>query len=175
MVCLIDPVGDVYACPFAIHEEFLAGNVRSKGGFHEVWKHSELFLKLRNPQNGGACNSCAFFDTCKGGCMAAKFFTGLALDGPDPECVVGYGEELLKNRKDKEREQPASSITDHSHRTTREGRPGKVSLTLSVRPGLDHPPVSACEENPLAGFAPGASSSSDPQSCGCGSGGCGTC
>ena len=28
VVCLIDPVGDVYACPFAIHDEFLAGNVR---------------------------------------------------------------------------------------------------------------------------------------------------
>ena len=28
VVCLIDPVGDVYACPFAIHENFLAGNVR---------------------------------------------------------------------------------------------------------------------------------------------------
>ncbi len=27
--------------------------------------------------------------------MAAKFFTGLPLDGPDPECVTGYGEELL--------------------------------------------------------------------------------
>ena len=24
--------------------------------------------------------------------MAAKFFTGLPLDGPDPECVQGYGE-----------------------------------------------------------------------------------
>ena len=33
VVCLIDPVGDVYACPFAIHENFLAGNVRSPGGF----------------------------------------------------------------------------------------------------------------------------------------------
>ncbi len=31
VVCLIDPVGDVYACPFAIHEQFLAGNVRSPG------------------------------------------------------------------------------------------------------------------------------------------------
>ena len=31
VVCLIDPVGDVYACPFAIHENFLAGNVRSPG------------------------------------------------------------------------------------------------------------------------------------------------
>ena len=28
VVCLIDPIGDVYACPFAIHDEFLAGNVR---------------------------------------------------------------------------------------------------------------------------------------------------
>jgi hypothetical protein len=29
--------------------------------------------------------------------MAAKFFTGLPLDGPDPECVGGAGEELLGN------------------------------------------------------------------------------
>ncbi len=27
--------------------------------------------------------------------MAAKFFTGLPLDGPDPECVQGYGETAL--------------------------------------------------------------------------------
>ena len=25
VVCLVDPVGDVYACPFAIHDQFLAG------------------------------------------------------------------------------------------------------------------------------------------------------
>ena len=31
VVCLIDPVGDVYACPFAIHDTFLAGNVRTAG------------------------------------------------------------------------------------------------------------------------------------------------
>jgi hypothetical protein len=27
--------------------------------------------------------------------MAAKFFTGLPLDGPDPECVKGHSEEAL--------------------------------------------------------------------------------
>jgi len=27
--------------------------------------------------------------------MAAKFFTGLPLDGPDPECVLGHGEQAL--------------------------------------------------------------------------------
>src|SRR6202000_366636 len=40
VVGLIAPVGDVYACPFAIHENFLAGNVRSAGGFEGVWKTS---------------------------------------------------------------------------------------------------------------------------------------
>ncbi|MER6877159.1 mycofactocin radical SAM maturase, partial [Amycolatopsis sp. NPDC000673] len=33
VVCLVDPVGDVYACPFAIHDTFLAGNIRGEGGF----------------------------------------------------------------------------------------------------------------------------------------------
>jgi hypothetical protein len=32
------------------------------------------------------------FDACRGGCMAAKFFTGMPLAGPDPECVLGHGE-----------------------------------------------------------------------------------
>ena len=32
VVCLIDPVGDVYACPFVMHDEFKAGNVREPGG-----------------------------------------------------------------------------------------------------------------------------------------------
>jgi len=27
--------------------------------------------------------------------MATKFFTGLPLDGPDPECVKGHGETAL--------------------------------------------------------------------------------
>jgi mycofactocin radical SAM maturase len=92
VVCLIDPLGDVYACPFVIHQEFLAGNVRDPGGFSRVWRNSELFRSLREPQSAGACASCGSFDACQGGCMAAKFFTGMPLDGPDPECVTGHGE-----------------------------------------------------------------------------------
>jgi mycofactocin radical SAM maturase len=95
VVCLIDPIGDVYACPFVIHDQFKAGSVREAGGFGQVWKHSELFLELREPQSAGACASCGSYDACQGGCMAAKFFTGLPLDGPDPECVVGNGERQL--------------------------------------------------------------------------------
>ncbi|MFF3158455.1 mycofactocin radical SAM maturase [Streptomyces sp. NPDC057910] len=139
VVCLIDPVGDVYACPFAIHDEFLAGNVREPGGFARVWRDSALFRRLREPQQGGACRSCAFYDSCKGGCMAAKFFTGLPLDGPDPECVQGYGEPLLAAR----RTVPKPS-GDHSHRT----RP--VDITLVRRADLDRPPAAPCAEHPLA-------------------------
>jgi mycofactocin biosynthetic radical S-adenosylmethionine protein MftC len=95
VVCLIDPVGDVYACPFVIHDEFRAGSVRDPGGFTAVWRASELFEELRRPQSAGACASCGSYDACQGGCMAAKFFTGLPLDGPDPECVNGHGEPLL--------------------------------------------------------------------------------
>ncbi len=95
VVCLIDPIGDVYACPFVIHDEFKAGNVRDPGGFARVWKQSDLFRSLREPQSAGACASCGAYDACQGGCMAAKFFTGLPLDGPDPECVGGDGEVAL--------------------------------------------------------------------------------
>ena len=55
--------------------------------------------------------------------MAAKFFTGLPLDGPDPECVLGHGEAALDRRS------------------------GEVP-----RPGADHSrvvPAKPCDENPL--------------------------
>jgi len=95
VVCLIDPVGDVYACPFVLHEQFKAGSVRDAGGFTQVWRSSDLFTSLREPGSAGACASCGSYDACQGGCMAAKFFTGLPLDGPDPECVQGHGEAAL--------------------------------------------------------------------------------
>ena len=115
VVCLIDPIGDVYACPFVIHDEFRAGNVRDPGGFAKVWKQSDLFTSLREPQSAGACASCGAFDACQGGCMAAKFFTGLPLDGPDPECVTGHGETQL---------------------ATLAATP--VAVSLKPRPAMDH-------------------------------------
>lgn len=142
VVCLIDPVGDVYACPFAIHDQFLAGNILSDGGFQQVWQHSELFTELRSPQTGGACSKCTFYDSCRGGCMAAKFFTGLPMDGPDPECVQGYGESALSA----DRTVPKSSV-DHSRTGERRTPRAPVPLKLMVRP-----PSRACDENPLAGM-----------------------
>lgn len=146
VVCLVDPVGDVYACPFAIHDRFHAGNVVADGGFATVWNESELFGQLREPTGGGACSSCAHYDACRGGCMAAKFFTGLPADGPDPECVQGYGEAALA---DAGRVVPRSSV-DHSRRSAprRSGgrKSGPVPLTLTTPPRR---PSRACDESPL--------------------------
>src|SRR3546814_503282 len=65
------------------------GNLLHDGGFQKVWQDSALFNELRSPQTGGACSSCQFFDSCRGGCMAAKFFPGLALDGDRKSVVQG--------------------------------------------------------------------------------------
>jgi mycofactocin biosynthetic radical S-adenosylmethionine protein MftC len=85
----------VYACPFVIHDHFKAGSVRDPGGFTTVWRDSEMFRELREPEAAGACTSCGSYDACQGGCMATKFFLGVPLSEPDPECVNGYGETLL--------------------------------------------------------------------------------
>jgi hypothetical protein len=70
--------------------------------------------------------------------MAAKFFTGLPLDGPDPECVRGFGEQALQAAAPAAVPRPAP---DHSHRR------GPVPVTIG------RPPGRACDENPLAGLA----------------------
>jgi mycofactocin biosynthetic radical S-adenosylmethionine protein MftC len=137
VVCLIDPVGDVYACPFAIHDSFLAGSVRQPGGFEAVWRDAPLFERLREPSAGGACRSCGHYDACRGGCMAAKFFTGLPLDGPDPECVRGHGEAALAEAGAGGLPLPRPAV-DHSR--------GPVPVTIGRRP-----PSRACDEHPLAG------------------------
>src|SRR6202000_2012830 len=85
VVCLIDPVDDVYACPFAIHDRFLAGNVLTDTGFgtgfDNVWKHAPLFRELREPQSAGACGSCGHYDSWRGGCLGAEVFSGAPVCG----------------------------------------------------------------------------------------------
>ncbi len=49
VVCLIDPVGDVYACPFAIADQFRAGNLLTDGGFSRVWQASRAVRRVALP------------------------------------------------------------------------------------------------------------------------------
>lgn len=76
--------------------------------------------------------------------MAAKFFTGLPLDGPDPECVQGHSATALAH--DRETPRPRA---DHS-RGKRIRQP--VPLTLSLRPPAGTPvapPARMCNESPV--------------------------
>ena len=66
--------------------------------------------------------------------MAAKFFTGLPMDGPDPECVQGYGAPALAAERDKPK--PSG---DHSRGSRR-----PVPLKL-----LTKPPARLCNESPV--------------------------
>ena len=92
IVCCVDPVGEVYACPFVLAPEFSGGNIRQPEGFAGIWRESPLFEHLREWQVGGTCQTCNAYDLCHGGCMAVKHFTGRSLDSPDPDCVFGNDE-----------------------------------------------------------------------------------
>lgn len=91
IVCGVDPVGDVYACPFALAPTFLAGNVREPGGFARLWREAPVFQRLRARETGGACRLCPAGEACQGGCLAVKHFTGRGADDPDPDCVFEGG------------------------------------------------------------------------------------
>ena len=81
--------------------------------------------------------------------MAAKFFTGLPLDGPDPECVAGHGAEALQAADRAAAPRPAA---DHSRR-------GPVPVTIGLgRCRYDRP---RRDENPLAGFPAGRAITED--------------
>jgi hypothetical protein len=93
--------------------------------------------------------------------MAAKFFTGLPLDGPDPECVQGYGEAALASAALSPGFPAPRSSVDHSHRTAPRAKGGPVPVTIAVR----RPPSHDCDESPLAGFVAGAAEKAG--GCGC--------
>jgi hypothetical protein len=87
--------------------------------------------------------------------MAAKFFTGLPLDGPDPECVRGYGETALASVSASPGLPVPRPSVDHSHRTAPRTAGAPVPVSIARR----RPPAHDCDESPLAGFgtpAPGA-------------------
>jgi mycofactocin radical SAM maturase len=87
IVCCVDPLGEVYACPFMLAPEFSGGNVRQPGGFAGVWHNAPLFAHLREWEVGGNCQACHAYAQCHGGCIAVKHFMGYALDDPDPDCI----------------------------------------------------------------------------------------
>jgi MoaA/NifB/PqqE/SkfB family radical SAM enzyme len=57
IVCCVDPVGEVYACPFLLAPEFSAGNVRQPGGFTGVWRTAPLFAHCATGRWAGVASN----------------------------------------------------------------------------------------------------------------------
>ncbi len=92
VVCLIDPVGDVYACPFAVHPTFRAGNLRDHEGLAQIWAESTTFQQLRASAGTRTSGSCQAFDVCRGGCMLPSSSPADAWTIPTPN-VLGHSVE----------------------------------------------------------------------------------
>ncbi len=85
--CFISSVGDVYPCGYL---PVLAGNIR-KQPFRDIWKNSEIFRKLRDPEElKGKCGICEYKNICSGCRARAYAATGNYLD-EEPYCVYSPG------------------------------------------------------------------------------------
>jgi radical SAM protein with 4Fe4S-binding SPASM domain len=80
--CCVLPDGDVHVCPYL---PVRAGSVRERP-FEDIWRDSEVFLKLRDRSAyGGSCGKCEHWEIC-GGCRARAYsYTGNYL-AEEPWC-----------------------------------------------------------------------------------------
>ncbi len=157
VVCLIDPIGDVYACPFAIHDEFLAGNVRCRrwirhglarlGTVRPPARAAErrgvlvvpVLRHLQGRLHGGEVLHRSAARRARPGVRA-----GLRRDGP-----------RRARRRPKQAEAERRPLAPH-HAAASAHRHGAGAGSPSRCGGKTSrsAPVSACAASPLAGFDP---------------------
>ncbi len=83
----ISHVGQVQPCGYL---EIDCGNVREKS-FAEIWKHSPVFLKLRDFKGyEGKCGQCEYVRVC-GGCRARAYESTGNYLAPEPLCTYEPG------------------------------------------------------------------------------------
>lgn len=84
---VIDPVGQVFACPF-LHQ-FLAGDLRRQS-LPEIWEQSEILNTFRHVDKAklkGKCHACHYAPTqCRGGCRASAYAVTGDIWAEDPLC-----------------------------------------------------------------------------------------
>ena len=141
VVCLIDPVGDVYACPFAIHDAFLAGNVRCPAASRRCGSTASCSPSCASRSPAAPARRASSTTPARAAAWRRSSSPGLPLDGPDPECVQGYGELALAGVS-APRSRAATTRTQRRRpRRARGAGRGPVPLTLSTPP-----PVKAARE-----------------------------
>ena len=93
VVCLIDPIGDVYACPFVLHDEFRAGCVRDPGGFTACGAESELFRVAARAAVGRGVRLVRLATTpARAAAWRRSSSPGCRSTVPTPSACTGHGE-----------------------------------------------------------------------------------
>ena len=143
VVCLVDPVGDVYACPFAIHDQFLAGNVPLASAASTRCGSTPSCSRAAQPADRRRVHEVLGLRLLPGRLHGREVLHRPAARRPGPGVREG------QRRRGRWRCGRRSS-QDHSHTGTVRNAP--VPLTLLTR----RPPDKACDENPLAGLRAGS-------------------
>jgi len=84
----LEPNGDMFPCVFFPHEDAMRVGNLFKDDFEKVWRHSELFWKIRDKDKlAKYCGNCKYRYTC-GGCRARAYNYFRDILAPDPGCVI---------------------------------------------------------------------------------------
>jgi len=84
----LEPNGDMFPCVFFPHEDAVKVGNLFKDDFEKIWRHSELFWKIRDKEKlAQYCGGCQYRYTC-GGCRARAYNYFKDILAPDPGCVL---------------------------------------------------------------------------------------
>lgn len=84
----IDAYGNVYPCAYMHHDALIAGNLTDRS-LLDIWRDSALMDDIRTVEKlEGACGTCQYVETCRGGCRAAAFLKHESLAASDPLCAI---------------------------------------------------------------------------------------
>jgi len=97
----LEPNGDMFPCVFFPHEDAIKVGNLFKDDFEKIWRHSELFWKIRDKDKlAENCGGCQYRYTC-GGCRARAYNYFKDILAPDPGCVRNrdFWDQLQKELK----------------------------------------------------------------------------
>lgn len=80
----ITPTGEVTPC-LNLPSTFTQGSLRHTP-LLDLWHSGGAFREIREVEPSGDCQSCAHFDTCRGGCRVRALHAGHGLGGTDAWC-----------------------------------------------------------------------------------------
>ncbi len=84
--CYVNAAGDVKPCSF-LPDDMIAGNIKAEQSFRDIWLNSKVFTSIRGLAGNDSCQSCNYYNSCRGGCRARAALAG-NIEEIDPACFL---------------------------------------------------------------------------------------